>query len=261
MRYFLLLALMITKYTLAQNSLEYQSVWKCDEAKFNWYCDEENQPKKIRKQETISVLVTRLEPNQIKTAQQWRAELKRREDVMVMNPTERNIKDYLTIWQLTQEKGALLADNWRRVVWQNPEFDYSLKRPANNSAIKLYDDQHLETQDKTLRALSKEHGLIFFFRSDCQYCHAMAPTLKMLSKQYGIEVLGVSIDGKGLPDFPNPKDGRAQAAKWGVERVPALFIGAKKTGDKAPIGFGMMALSEIINRIFVLTDTQAGQNF
>jgi conjugal transfer pilus assembly protein TraF len=95
MRYFLLLALMITKYTLAQNSLEYQSVWKCDEAKFNWYCDEENQPKKIRKQETISVLVTRLEPNQIKTAQQWRAELKRREDVMVMNPTERNIKDYL----------------------------------------------------------------------------------------------------------------------------------------------------------------------
>lgn len=261
MRYFFtLLALLISSYTLAQNSLEYQSVWQCDEAKFNWYCDEENQAKKFLKQETITTPEKRLEISQLKTAEQWRAELKRREDVMVMTPTEKNIKDYFAIWHLTQGKGALLADSWRRVVWQNPEFDYSLKRPANNSAIKLYDDQRSE-KEKTLRALAKEHGLIFFFRSDCPYCHAMAPTLKMLSKQYGIEVLGVSIDGKGLPDFPHPKDGRAQAAKWGIERVPALFIGAKKTGDKAPIGFGMMAMSEIINRIFVLTGTQAGQNF
>jgi len=43
--------------------------------------------------------------------------------------------------------------------------------------------------------------------------------------------------------------------------VPALFIGSKTTGDHAPIGFGQMALTEIINRIFVLTGTQPGQNF
>ena len=35
----------------------------------------------------------------------------------------------------------------------------------------------------------------------------------------------------------------------------------KQTGDRAPIGFGMMALSEIVNRIFVLTGTKPGDNF
>jgi conjugal transfer pilus assembly protein TraF len=33
----------------------------------------------------------------------------------------------------------------------------------------------------------------------------MAPTLKWLSEQYGIAVFPVSLDGGGLPDFPNPR--------------------------------------------------------
>ena len=43
--------------------------------------------------------------------------------------------------------------------------------------------------------------------------------------------------------------------------VPALFIGSKATGDHAAIGFGQMALSEIINRIAVLTNSKPGDNF
>jgi thiol-disulfide isomerase/thioredoxin len=46
-----------------------------------------------------------------------------------------------------------------------------------------------------MKNIAREHGLIFFFRSDCPYCHQYAPTLKLLSEMYGIEVLGVSIDG------------------------------------------------------------------
>ncbi len=132
---------------------------------------------------------------------------------------------------------------------------------ANNAAIKLYDAARTQTEEQQLRMLAKDHGLIFFFRSDCPYCHAMAPTLRMLADRYGIDVLGVTVDGGSLPEFPHPRDGRAQAAAWGVERVPALFIGSKQTGDRAPIGFGMMALSEIVNRIFVLTGTKPGDNF
>ncbi len=203
----------------------------------------------------------RIEMKDIKTAEQLRAELKRREDLAIMNPSDQNMKDYLELWQVTQDKGAVFADNWRRVVWQNPNLDYAQKRPVNNSAIKIYDEGRIHNEEQQLRVLAKEHGLIFFFRSDCSYCHAMAPTLKMLSDKYGIEVLSVSVDGMGLPEFPNPRDGRAHVAAWGIERVPSLFIASKKTGDRAPIGFGMMALTEIVNRIFVLTGTNPGENF
>lgn len=263
----LLLLAIITGCANAQ-SLDYPSIWRCDANKPNWYCDFED-AKRPPIQSTPAPPQTthkadpsrRIELKDIKTAEQLRQELKRREDLAVMYPTDRNMKDYLELWQVTQEKGALFADNWRRVVWQNPSLDYAQKRPVNNSAIKIYDENRIQNEEQQLKILAREHGLIFFFRSDCPYCHAMAPTIKMLSDKYGIEVLAVSVDGIGLPEFPNPRDGRTQAAAWGIERVPALFIGSKQTGDRAPVGFGMMALSEIVNRLFVLTGTKPGDNF
>ncbi|WP_459203447.1 conjugal transfer protein TraF (plasmid) [Ralstonia pseudosolanacearum] len=252
--------------THATSPLDYPSVWKCDADKFNWYCDMDEakpQPASTPAPQPAAKATPpkRIDIRDLKTAEQMRQELKRREDVAVMNPSDQNLKDYLELWQATQEKGAVFADNWRRVVWQNPSLDYALKRPANNAAIKVYDETRVQNEEQQLRVLGKDHGLIFFFRSDCPYCHAMAPTLKTLADKYGIDVLGVSVDGMGLPEFPNPRDGRAEAAAWGVERVPAVFIGSKQTGDRAPIGFGMMALSEILNRIFVLTGTKPGDNF
>lgn len=248
------------------DGLDYPSIWKCDVSKPNWYCDEDQSvaPPPVPAA-TPSPKKQELRPltnKEIKTAEQMRAELKRREDLAVMNPTDANLKDYLELWQMTQEKGAVFADNWRRVVWQNPELDYSLKRPTNNMAVKTYDEQREVNEGEHLKKLAKEHGLIFFYRSDCPYCHAMAPTLKILEKKYGIEILAVSIDGAPLlPEYPTVIDGRSKATSWGIERVPALFIGSKKTGDHAPIGFGQMAMTEIVNRIFVLTGTKAGQNF
>jgi conjugal transfer pilus assembly protein TraF len=69
------------------------------------------------------------------------------------------------------------------------------KNPVNNTAVKV--NNQAKEQDRTnyMKNIAREHGLIFFFRSDCPYCHQYAPTLKLLSEMYGIEVLGVSIDG------------------------------------------------------------------
>lgn len=261
---FALLATLASFSHAADSALDYPSVWQCDANKPNWYCDQdEPKPQPIKPAAAPQGAPGRpVATKDIKTAEQMRAELKRREDMAVMNPTDANLKSYLELWQLTQEKGAVFADNWRRVVWQNPELDYSLKRPTNNTAIKTYDTQREQNEDQHLKALAKEHGLIFFFRSDCPYCHAMAPTLKMLGEKYGFDILAVSVDGAGLqPEFPQFTDGRAQAQAWGIERVPALFVGSKATGDHAPIGFGQMALTEIVNRIFVLTGSKPGQNF
>jgi conjugal transfer pilus assembly protein TraF len=256
MRYFVLWVLLPS--LASAQSLDYPSVWQCDVNKSHWYCDMDET---IPAEQPPTQSTKRLELKEIRTAEQLRQELKRREDLAVMNPSEQNIKDYLALWQVTQDKGAAFADTWRRVVWQNPELDYTQKRPVNNSAIKVYDNARIQNEEQQLKLLAKEHGLIFFFRSDCRYCHAMAPTLKMITEKYGIEVLPISIDGKGLPDFPAFRDGRAKAAAWNIQRVPALFIGSKNKLERAPIGFGMMSLTEILNRIFVLTGTKSGENF
>ncbi|VWD45449.1 putative TraF conjugative transfer protein [Burkholderia contaminans] len=256
----------------ADNPLDYPSIWNCRAGdvspyapRTNWYCDDVEQAPPTAAAPPAApapnVEPQRIEIPDIRTAEQMRKELARRLDLATMEPTDDHIRDYLQLWQVTQQKGSTFADTWRRVVWQNPALDYTLTRPANNSAIKVFDAQRDQDQETQLRALAKDHGLIFFFRSDCPYCHAMAPAVKMLADKYGIDVLGVSVDGRGIDEFPHPADGRAQAVAWGVERVPALFIGSKQTGDHAAIGFGAMSVSEIVNRLFVLTGTQPGQTF
>ena len=246
--------------------LEYPSAWRCDRAAFNWYCDAEEErakpadpaPKPTPKTPAKSA---RLELKDITTAEQLRLELKRREDVAVMTPTPENVKDYVSLWQAVQEKGSVFADTWRRVVWQNPELDYSSRRPTNNLAVRLDNTEREQGQDEQMRRLAKAHGLIFFFRSDCPFCHAMAPMLKALKADFGMDVLAVSIDGRGLKEFPDAIDGRAQALAWGVDRVPALFIGSKESGERAPVGVGQMSKAELVKRVFVLTGTKPGETF
>lgn len=236
--------------------LDYPSVWECNAVKPNWYCDKQPEPPPAEQAPSSAPPL-----ESFTSASQLREELKRREDLAVMHPTEDNLKSYLEAWQLVQDKSATFADAWRRVVWQNPELDYAQRRPTNNTAVRMYDDQRRTDEEGQLRKIAQEHGLIFFFRSDCPYCHRMAPTLRMFANRYGIDVLGVSVDGGGLPDFPQPADGRSVAEAWGIDRVPALFIGSKKNGDHAPIGFGIMSVTEIVERLFVLTATEPGQTF
>jgi len=254
----------------AQSAVDYPSQWDCDSHKFNWYCDQQDAKPQAREEPTPTVSLPtqapqvvpqRIEIADIKTTEQMRVELKRREDLAIMDPSKEKLTDYLQLWQVVQDKGSTFADSWRRVVWQTPELDYALKRPSNNLAIRTFNNNADARQELQLRALARDHGLIFFFKSDCPYCHTMAPAVRMMAERFGIEVLAVSIDGVGLPDFPHPQDGRSKAAAWGVQRVPALFMGSKVTGDHVALGFGVMALSEIMERMFVLTGTQPGESF
>lgn len=237
------------------SSIDYPSIWECGSPKFNWYCDESvnddgadpvDAPRSLGSLDRIEDL---------------REELQRRENVAIMSPTTENMTTYLQAWQMVQDKASTFADVWRRTVWQQPDLDYAQRRPTNNVAVRVFDDQTRVTQERHLQNIARDHGLIFFFRGDCPYCHRMGPTLRMFANRYGLDVLGVSVDGGTLPDFPTPADGRAVAQAWGIERVPALFIAAKGTADHAAIGFGMMSLTEIVERIFVLTGTKAGERF
>ena len=273
-----LLALLVSTTALqvrGQGALDYPSVWACETARFNWYCDQQEAKEAasllappaslpLSPSPTPPAVVLppqRIEIKDIKTTEQMRLELKRREDLAIMDPSKEKMTDYLQLWQVVQDKGSTFADSWRRVVWQTPELDYALRRPSNNLAIRTFNNDADARQEAQLRALARDHGLIFFFKSDCPYCHTMAPAVRMMAERFGIEVLPVSIDGVGLPDFPHPQDGRDKAQAWGAQRVPALFMGSKVTGDRVALGFGVMALSEIMERMFVLTGTQAGDSF
>lgn len=253
-----------------KNELDYPSVWECDQVKWHWYCDERpSEPRRSNKQQEKPQPTPhqKLELKDIKTAAGLRDELKRREDIAIMAPTAENLRNYLEVHMMVQNKSSDFADAWRRVVWTNPDLDYSLKHPTNNTGIRVNNETREKAVDRHMQVLAKEHGLMFFFRSDCPYCHAMVPVLEMIERKYGVEILAVSTDGAPLPGLSKWVNNQGQLetllATHGMRelRVPALFIASKKTGDTAPVGMGVMAYTEIIERIFVLTGTTIGDDF
>jgi len=177
-------------------------------------------------------------------------ELKR---IAVMNPTDANLIAYMRYQRMVMNKSEAFAERWQRLVWTVPDLDYALTgRPTNAMAISAYDAQQRDRQAQTIRNLATTHGLLFFFRSDCPYCHRLAPILKRFEQDFGMTVFAVSLDGRGLPEYPNPQPDNGIAARLNASIVPALYLTAPSRREIQPVGFGVMALTDLIERIATL---------
>lgn len=179
--------------------------------------------------------------------QQRLDELKR---VAVMNPTDANLVAYMRYQRFVMNKSEVFAERWQRLVWTVPELDYGLTgRPTNSMAIGAFDEQQQIRQAQVVRNLASTHGLLFIFRSDCPYCHRFAPILKRFEQEFGMTVFPVSLDGRGLPEYPNPQMDNGIATRLNASMVPALYLTAPSKRQIRPVGFGVMALTELLDRI------------
>ena len=182
--------------------------------------------------------------------QQRLDELKR---VAVMNPTDTNLVAYMRYQRFVMNKSEVFAERWQRLVWTVPELDYGLAgRPTNSMAIGAFDEQQQVRQGQVVRNFASTHGLLFIFRSDCPYCHRFAPILKRFEQEFGMTVFPVSLDGRGLPEYPNPQTDNGIATRLNASVVPALYLTAPSKRQIRPVGFGVMALTELLERIAAL---------
>ena len=178
--------------------------------------------------------------------------------VAVMNPTDANLLAYMRFQRFVMDKSQHFAERWQRLVWTTPDLDYGLTgRPTNGMAVTAFDEQQRDRDAETVRTLATTHGLLFVFRSDCPYCHRFAPILKRFEQQYGITVLAISLDGGSLPDYPNPNPDNGIAARLNTTVVPALYLTAPAKRDIRPVGFGVMATNELVERIAALARSTA----
>jgi conjugal transfer pilus assembly protein TraF len=238
-----------------------RSIWNDTDRTYQWY------PPDPPPREATQLSPEKPKPRDIrdlKSVKAIREELERLKDVAVMTPTPGNVQHFLDAQQFVMDKGAVFADVARRVVWATPSLDYGLRRPTNNAAIQTWKAQRQADEQAAVAAAMRSHGLYFFMRGDCPYCHQLGPVLKYLETAYGLEVFPVSLDGAGVPGYPMPRPDNGIARLHGASTVPALYLMPRNpaAGDvPIPIGQGMLSADEIVNRIYVLTRTQPGQAF
>ncbi len=170
--------------------------------------------------------------------------------IAVMRPTEANVRRYMELEAKVVAQASTFADVAQRVAWTTPELDPSLQgRPVNAKALEVFEAQQMGDRSRSIAELGRDHVLLFFFRSDCPYCHAFAPTLEAFQGRHGIRVEAVSLDGGALPGFAAARRDNGAAAALRVTQVPAVYLAQPFTGRIVPIGFGVLSESQLLERI------------
>ena len=239
------------------------SYWRDRERGWFWYDDpppERNdgpkpKPKAIP---TITAPTASKKPSELV---EFAALQKRVEDlrnIAIINPSEQNIRNYLNIQNFVIEKASTFADVAQRVIWATPELDPTVTgRPVNAKALEVFDREQAGARTNTVAQLAQTHALFFFFRSDCPYCHQFAPLLKDFEAKFGLRIIPISVDGGGLPEFRSPRVDNGIARTLDVRQVPALFLAEPRNGKITPLGYGVLSESELLERIYVVTQPDA----
>jgi len=180
--------------------------------------------------------------------------------VAIMTQSQADIERYLRLQKEMELRSLYFSQGAQRVVWTNPDLDASMNtRPTNSAAMDVYDTQQKELTARTVAEIGKSHGLFFFFRSDCPYCHKFAPTLKRYAAERGLSIMPISLDGGGLPDFPQYQTDNGVATRLDVKSVPALFLVSPSEKSIIPVGYGLMSTGELNERINSLINEPVGQ--
>jgi conjugal transfer pilus assembly protein TraF len=179
-------------------------------------------------------------------------------NIAIMRPTEANVRRYMELEAKVVARASYFADVAQRVAWATPELDPTLQgRPVNAKALEVFERQQISDRSGSIGALGQDHVLFFFFRGDCPYCHAFAPTLAAFQARHGIKVVGISVDGGSMPGFPDARSDNGIARTLQVTQVPAVFLAQPFTGKITPIGFGVLSEAELLERIATVSAPSA----
>jgi conjugal transfer pilus assembly protein TraF len=249
-----------TENTFAKSSF-------CKENRLGWkfYCDDEvekvqqktqqkdNKPQQVQQNKTYT---ERLE--------EYKKELEEKKAKAVLEPTEDNIKDYMRFQMMTVDNAGLFSDVWRRIIWKNPELDYTQQRPVSAVGKEVWSSNRNIQVTNTLKNINSRYGVFFIYSSTCPYCQKYAQILYDLKQQHNIEIKGVSIDGAFLPLWEkNSFANRGQLEQLGINynTVPVTVLYDNFQQIIIPVGYGLMTQDEVMERIYILTQKKVGEDF
>jgi conjugal transfer pilus assembly protein TraF len=181
----------------------------------------------------------------------------------ILEPTTRNVQAYIAFQREQLDRASDFADVWRRAVWQNPALDYTLERPINTLGKRTWSAQRSAQRDAVLAAINQRYGVFYFYSSGCAACEVFSPIMRGVADRFGMTVMAVSIDGGPNAAFPTylVDTGQSKAMGMAGKQVPALVLFDTVTKQPMPIGYGVMAADEVMDRIFTLTNIAPGSDF
>lgn len=129
-------------------------------------------------------------------------------------------------------RASEVANLWYYNMVQNPDLDPQTSAPISHFGLRLMTEVRNGKANEIFAALREEGALLVYFtRSDCQFCHAMLPTVNSVASKTGIETWNAALDDRCLQGFDgfckSGKETQGPAAALQVTTVPTLFLYVK----------------------------------
>ncbi len=181
----------------------------------------------------------------------------------ILDPSEANVIAYVRFQREQLDRASTFSDTWQRALWQNPDIDYTLQRPVNTVAKRTWLDNRKADRDQVLTNLGQRYGLFYFYAQSCGACEVFSPILRSVADSHRMAVMAVSMDGGPSRDFPNYVVDSGQRSRMGISgnETPALVLFDTATKRTIPVGYGILSADEIMDRIFMLTNTKVGSDY
>lgn len=231
----------------------------CEERKLGYwfYC---TKPKPAPKPETSAPVPL---PDAVARMEAITAELRELKARAILEPTPANVTAYVRFQREQLDRASLFSDVWQRAIWQDPDLDYTLQRPVSTLAKRQWQDSRANERNGVMAGLSARYGLFYFFAQSCGACEVMSPIVRSVTSNWGITVRAISTDGGPSRHFPNYIVETNQRAKMGLEPkvTPAVVLWDALKGRPIPIGYGVMSADELQDRIYLLTQKEAGHDY
>lgn len=170
-----------------------------------------------------------------------------------------DMRTFLTLKNYWLTESSEFSNLFQKAMLENPELDYNVTHPTSSLGSQILDDERQRKRALKLKELAKSHGLMFFYRGASPYDQKQIPIISEIASQFGIYVMPVSVDGKGLDAFENVVVDRGQADKLGVRFFPAILMVNPKTEEHKPVAFGLTTTDVLKKRLYDVATNFKGE--
>lgn len=264
LRYFLLLFFFATSVVATETAGTHYE----DQGKgFYWYdpyLEEVDEPKEKppepKAEESKPTKESKSAEKVVLNSEWLRENLPKLQEKAMDHPTDENLAMYYYAQRLSLDVASRFAKRTKEYFITEPALDENLRRPTIATSLLTRKAEVRDNKEKLLQGITDKVGLFFFYRSDCPYCHKQSHSIWLLQERLGLEVLGVSMDGRVLQSpkshlFPHKMDrGLVLSKKYKIAQTPTTVLVDLETGQAVPIGYGVTDYQTIIGNSLIVSN-------
>lgn len=161
-------------------------------------------------------------------------------------------RNFLALQNYWLQEAQLHGKINQKALLAYPEYDYSVTHPTSNIGIKIQDSLDEEQKTKALKMMAKHQGFIFYYRGNSALDVRQIPILQAFCKEYGFQMIGVSVDGVLADTLPDSRIDAGEADAMNVHYFPAILLVNPQNKHVTPVAFGLTTQDVLLEHLWAI---------